>query len=243
MRATCEERRQAQGGWTTEEAGRNPKGVFGKWHPHSEHRSELADFFGGLATVIRQSCLVGICSVVRVDDLERFNAEHGTDLEPYPLAAYGCMLLTARDNLTGMPIELVFDHVEKVDSRLAKARTYAAADKVYEPGICDATTVTSLPKTITWRDVPALQAADFFAWEYRKNHENVSEWFEFMEKPEDWDDRWAHFEQWSLQKFGSKIPTTRKSATALIDGNEFYGIIWDYKNLCDAHRTRGGAWS
>jgi hypothetical protein len=48
----------------------NPAGVFGKWHPHNEHRSELADFFGGLATVIRQSCLVGICSVVRLNDLE-----------------------------------------------------------------------------------------------------------------------------------------------------------------------------
>jgi hypothetical protein len=221
----------------------DPKGVFGKWHPPQDHRAELADFFSGLAKVIGQSRLVGICSLVRVADLDRFNADHGLTLEPYSLAAYGCMLLTVRENLPGMPIELVFDHVEQVESKLAKARAYADSDKTYEPGICDATAITGLPKACTWREIPALQAADFFAWEFRKNHENVSEWFDFMDKPDDWDARWDHFEQWSLDKFGSKIPTTRKSAVALLDGNEFYAMIWDYKNLCDAHTARGGVWA
>jgi hypothetical protein len=221
----------------------NPKGVFGKWHPPHEHKAELADFFGGLAKVIGQSRLVGICSLVRIADLERFNGERGLSLEPYSLAVYGCMLLTARDNLRGMPIELVFDHVEQVESKLRKARAYADSDQKYEPGICDAVVTTGLSKALTWRDIPALQAADFFAWELRKNHENVSEWFEFMNKPDDWDERWDHFEQWSLQKFGSKVPPTRKSAAALLEGKEFYAMIWDYKNLCDAHGARGGVWT
>jgi hypothetical protein len=220
-----------------------PKGAFAKWHPHDEHRAELVDFFGGLAKVIGDSCLVGICSLVRIADLDRFNAEHGENLEPFSLAAYGCMLLTARDNLPGMPIELVFDHAEKIESKLARARAYAEFDKQYEPGVCDAVVTRGLPKTQTWREVPALQAADFFTWEFRKNHENVGEWFDFTGKPDDWDLRWEHFEEWSLQKFGSKIPTTRKSAVALLNGREFYAMIWDYKNLCEAHRARGGLWA
>jgi hypothetical protein len=221
----------------------DPKGVFGKWHPHEDHSAELADFFRGLADVIRQSRLIGICSLVRTADLQRFNEEHGLNLEPYPLAAYGCMLLTARDNLPRMPITLVFDNVEKAHSKLEKAREYADSEQKYEPGICDTVVTTPLEKPLTWRDAPALQAADFFAWEFRKNHENVGEWFDFMDQPDDWDERWAHFEQWSLQKYGRKVPTTRKSAAALLDGNEFYAMIWDYRNLCDAHQARGGVWS
>ena len=220
----------------------NPRGTFGKWHPPADHREELADFFGGLAKVIGQSSLVGICSLVRVADLERFNTEFKQDLEPYSLAAYGCMLLTARDNIPGISIELVFDHVEKVDSKLATARAYADSDQ-QEPGICNTVVTAGLPKTQFATDIPALQAADFFTWEFRKNHENVSEWFDFMDKPDDWDERWNHFEQWSLQKYGDKVPTTRKSAVALLDGNEFYALIWDYKNLCDAHHSRGGVWA
>jgi hypothetical protein len=220
----------------------NPNGPFGKWHPSQSHREELAAFFGDLAKVIGQSRLVGICSLVRVADLDHFNTEHNLRLEPYSLAAFGCMLLAARDN-PGMPTELVFDHVEKAHSKLAKAREYADSDIKYEPGICDTLVTTPLPKALTWRDVPALQAADFFAWEFRKNHENVSEWFDFIDKPDDWDERWDHFEQWSLQKFGSKTPTTRKSAVALLEGNELYAMIWDYKNLCEAHEVRGGVWA
>ena len=221
----------------------SPTGVFGKWHPSWEHQAELAKFFGDLAGVIGESHLVGICSLVRAADLDRFNKDFGQNLEPYALAAYGCMLLTAGDNLPGIPIELIFDNVEKVQSKLAIAREYADSDTRYEPSLCDALVTTPLSKALTWREVPALQAADFFAWEFRKNHENVSEWFDFMDKPDDWDDRCTDFEQWSLQKFGSKIPTTRKSAVALFDGKEFYAMIWDYKNLYDAHEARGGVWS
>jgi len=222
---------------------RDPSGVFSKFCPPNGHLEELADFFGGLAKVIGQSRLVGICSLVRQSDLDRFNAEYSLALEPYPLAAYGCMLLAARENLAGMSIELVFDHVEKAHSKLARAREYADSDKTYEPGICDAVVITPLPKACTWREVPALKAADFFAWEFRRHHENVSEWFDFMDKPDDWDARWDHFEKWSEQKFGGKVPPTRKSAKALLDGNEFYAMIWDYKNLRDAHEARGGAWA
>jgi hypothetical protein len=220
----------------------NPNGPFRKWHPPQDHHEELADFSRDLAKIIGQSRLVGICSLVRVADLDRFNTEHNLSLEPYSLAAYGCMLLTARDN-PGMPVELVFDHLEKAHSKLEKAHNYADSDTKYEPGICDRVVTIPLAKALNSRDIPALQAADFFAWEFRKNHENVGEWFNFMDKPDDWDERWDHFEQWSLQKYGSKIPTTRKSAVALLDGNEFYAMIWDYKNLCDAHELRGGVWA
>jgi hypothetical protein len=221
----------------------DPHGVYAKFHPPQEHREELADFFGGLAKVIGESRLVGISSIVRQSDLDRFNREFEQSLEPYPLAAYGCMLLAARENLEGIPIELVFDNVEKVHSKLGKAREYADSDKIYEPGICDQTVTTPLSKGLTWREVPALQAADFFAWEFRKNHENVNEWFEIVDKPDDWDDRAVHLDKWLTEKFGDNSSGIRKSASALLNGNEFYTLVWDYKNLVDSHEIRGGVWA
>lgn len=222
---------------------RDPNGVFGKWHPPQEHKEELADFFGGPAKVIKQSRLVGIVSLVRQTDLDRFNAEFGQSLEPYPLAAYGCMLLAARENLEGMSIELIFDRVEKLPSKLAKAHDYADSDKIYEPGVCDAVTTIPLARGLSWREVPALQAADFFAWEFRKNHEKISEWFEIVDKPNDWDSRTEHLDKWLIEKFGDHTSLIRKSAAALLNGNEFYGLIWDYKNLLDSHNARGGVWA
>jgi hypothetical protein len=221
----------------------DPNGVFSKFHPPQEHREELADFFGGLAKVIGQSRLVGISSIVRQPDLDRFNRDFGQALEAYPLAAYGCMLLAARENIEGISIELIFDNVEKVHSKLGKARDYADAEKIYEPGICDHTVTVPLSKGLTWREVPALQAADFFAWEFRKNHERVSEWFEIIDKPDDWEARADHLDKWLTEKFGDNTSSIRKSAAALLNGNEFYTLIWDYKNLVDSHKARGGVWA
>lgn len=101
-----------------------PTGPFAKWLPSSEHRAEWASFLGDLARVIDDAYLTTICSLVRIEDLARFNSERGLHLEPYPLAAYGCMLQAGK-YYTGYPTELVFDHVEKVESKLAKAREYA----------------------------------------------------------------------------------------------------------------------
>jgi hypothetical protein len=218
------------------------KGPYAKWCPHGEHREEIAAFMADLAKVVRQNDLTAICSLVRQVDLERFNAEHRTSLEPYPLAPYGCMVLAARQNPKSKHIELVFDNVEKVHSKLGTALSYAEADTVYDPGLCHVIQTIPLSKGTTWRDLAALQAADFLAWEYRRNHENVGAWFDLINRPEDWDARWSHFEEWLTLNVGTSIPAIRKSAAALINGTPFYGLIWDYKNLCDAHRARGGAW-
>src|SRR5262249_81389 len=110
----------------------DPNGVFAKWYPAKDHQAELADFFSGLAKRIYQSGLRSFCCLVRLKDLARFNAEHGLNLEPYALAAYGCMVLVGKD-YKEHSVELVFDHVEKVTSKLAKAREYADTDTHYGP--------------------------------------------------------------------------------------------------------------
>src|SRR5262249_50618553 len=144
---------------------------------------ELADFFAGLAKVIEQSWVTPFCCLVRQKDLDRFNSDYGLRLEPYPLAAYGCMLLVGKE-YRGHPVELIFDRVEKVESKLATARAYADSDGYYGPdGIFDDVIATGLSKGYTFKKVPALQAADFWIWEYRKNHLGMDEWWSLEDRP------------------------------------------------------------
>jgi hypothetical protein len=221
----------------------DPRGPFAKWHPPEEHESARAAFFADLAKVIGRSGLTGFNCLVRLRDLARFNSEHGLNLQPYALAAYGCMTLVGKDYL-GKSTELIFDHVEKVESKLAKARQYAESDYYYGPdGIFDSIVITGLPKKLTYREVPALQAADFWAWEYRKNHLNLGEWWALEERPQNWgDEQWEHMSQWVTDKFGSFEDATRKSLQELLRRSRFTCMIWHYGELCDAHKARRGVW-
>jgi len=223
----------------------DPNGVYGKWYHAGEHKRELANFFEDLTKVIGRSGLVPFSSLVRLKDLERFNSETDLSLQPYSLAAYGCMLL-AGQWYGNVPAELVFDHVEKVESKLARAREYADSDIYYGPdGIFDKVVITGLPKHLTFREIPALQAADFWVWEYRKNHLKLDEWWSLDDRPEDLDAQWEHMLQWVNEKHGSFEAATRRSLQELIrrSSNQTPGIIWSYRQLCEAHKARGGVWA
>lgn len=221
----------------------DPNGAFKKWFPAEEHEPELAAFQGDLAKVIGQSRLRAFGSITRIKDLKHFNAEHGLRLDAYALAAYGCMFVTGKEYI-GQSVELVFDHVEKVKKKLATAQAYADSDHYYGPdGVFKKVNVLGLAEGCTFREVPAIQAADFWVWEWRKHQLKISDWYETEGLPEDWEARWLHMNRWLRQKFSAKAPLLRKSARALLERASFLGIIWDYKNLCDAHKARGGLWS
>jgi hypothetical protein len=217
-------------------------GPFDKWHPPTEHEPARRAFLSSLTNVIVESHLFGILSGVRCGDLERFNKERGLTLEPYPLGAYGCMLLAARQNLRRMRIHLVFDRVEKVESKLATARTYADADKYWQ-GECDAVTVTGLAKGVQLQDLPAMQAADFIAWEFRRAQERREEWHATTSVPADADEAWEQLEEWIIAKFGSHEASIRKSAIALIEPQRFANLVWDYRTLNEVHDLRDRVWT
>jgi hypothetical protein len=220
----------------------DPKGVYAKWHPFEKHQDEVVAFFTDLTQIIIDCWLRPYFSITRVNDLKRFNAEYGLDLDPYSLAAYGCMLGIAKDHLNGVTAQITFDHVEKVASKLARASEYAEADMHYSR-VHEMVLPVPLPSNLTFKDVIPLQAADFLIWEIQKNHLRLEEWFLIPDKPTDPDERDAHMDQWALEKFGNVRPPARKSLEAVVDGGAPPGgIIWDYDNILSAHRLRGGRW-
>jgi hypothetical protein len=224
------------------ELGR-PNGPYAKWHPLKEHKDEIEAFYRDMTALISECRLSGFYSIVRIADLERFNADTGLKLEPYPLAAYGCVLMIANEygDLTS---EIFFDSVEKVHSKLGKASDYAVSDNYYGRALGNVA-LMPLAKNLTARQVMPLQAADFFTWEMQRNHLNADEWHYLPDRPINEDERWKHFQRWSFEKFGmADGPPPRKSLEALMKhAAPVAGIIWDYDQLCLAHRLRNGIWS
>jgi hypothetical protein len=218
-----------------------PDGVYAKWNPPKDHQPEWIRFLGDMGGVIEHCRLLGIASIVRLEDLDRFNRQTGLALEPYPLTLYGCMILLAKE-YPGEPIQITVDRLEKASAKVAVAQKYADSDSVYA-GDFDRTVVSPLPKELTFREVPAIQAADYIAWEYRKNHRNINDWFLLGDKPRDFDERWDAFNDWYMLKYGDQRSTLRKSAEPLLRNNRFTSLVWDYDQICDASRLRGGVWA
>jgi hypothetical protein len=110
-------------------------GPYKKWLPAQDHIEEIAAFFSDLVKVIRECRLKWFGSTIRIKDLERFNKEKRLSIEPYSLAVYACMLEVGRQNPDEI-VDLFFDRIEKVHSRLEKAEEYAKSDK-YHLGVTD----------------------------------------------------------------------------------------------------------
>jgi hypothetical protein len=101
------------------------------------------------------------------------------------------------------------------------------------------------------KKVLPLQAADFFAWEWRLQVDRAG-WWDQPNKPEDWDDRWQEFKAWMERE----KPRTRKSIMALMERTQFAGLIkpamvapscWTFRSVGfptyeDLHAIRFRAW-
>lgn len=220
----------------------DPNGPFREWMENTPDAvNAKAAFFAGLVNVLRVCQLQPFGATVRIPDLDRFNRETNAGIRPYPLAAYGCWLELGQ-KYQGIPVEMVFDRVEKVESKLATAREYADSD-TFHTGVCDHLVAIPLPPKLTFRDIKPIQAADFAAWELRKNHLTHDEWFAIEDKPIEWDARLAHFKNWCLEKYGTALPPSRISFLELFTMNKPEGIVWDYRAIRIAHEARGGVWS
>lgn len=222
-----------------------PDGVYAKWFPLKDHPEELDAFFADMVRVIHGHRLQPFFSVVRIGDLERFNAETGLNLQPYPLAAYGCALSLVQHGLGPLDTaEIFFDRVEKVAGKLAQATEYAEADTHFVPQVYERSILVPLNNDKNFKRLMPLQAADFIAWEVQKFHLDwADEWYRLPDKPTDYGERWLHSENWRTERYGTKVPPARKSLVALAGGASPLGKIWGYDTLKEIHRLRRGVWS
>jgi hypothetical protein len=222
----------------------DPNGVFKKWHPPQDHQDEVEAFIKDLVKAIRASGLRMFGSAVWLKDLEQFNREKNVQIKSYPLAAYACLTQLAH-HYERAPVTANFDRADKIDSKLVTARAYAESDKFLFPGACDLVSSVPIPRGLTAKDIPPLQAADFGVWEARKGYLTIQPWQMISDRPlGDREAQWQHFKEWSRLTYDQEYPIQRKSLEALIEGNmPIKWVLWDYHQLCLTHAERRGVWS
>jgi hypothetical protein len=219
----------------------NKSGPFAKWLPPQDHAEEHLAFFTDIVETIGACRFGAFGAIVRTRDLDQFNADKGLSLDPYSLAVYACLLQISKV-YPDQFVTMIFDSIEQVHSRLKKAEDYAQSDASH-PEAADYVQLMPLPRKATWRNVKALQAADFLVWEIRKHHTQQKEWWELPDRPSDWQDRFEHYQEWSKKKHGTRLPPPRKSLGALAMRQPLNGMVFDYRGLSLAHDARGGIWS
>ena len=145
----------------------------------SRESEELAKF---IVETISNSRIRPFGSVVRTNDLKRFNRHNTQTLNGYSLNIYACMRLIVqiygRTKLEGGGyVQMVLDRIGKGQQAIDIAKGYADTNDLF-PDMAELVLPVVLPKTQLAKTVLPLQAADFIAWECRKNVEEYHGWFE-----------------------------------------------------------------
>jgi hypothetical protein len=235
------------------------RGAFAAWtkgDPEADARE--ARFLGALAGAIGAAALEPFGAVISLSGLRRFNAETGAGLSAKALAIYGCALDIRRRH-PNEAIDLVVDRMDAGSAVVESAKRYAVSDSYY-PESRNFPVARVLPKVGSEgsHNTPGLQAADFLAWEVRKNYELKREWLESDDaSPDspDWgnslfnwwvENRIKHMRKHNIKELPLTLDMTRRSLSALGDAapaDGINGVIWTYRTLIQAHKVRGGNWS
>jgi hypothetical protein len=218
-----------------------PGSPFESWKGDEPRREAL---IAALALVVRQSDLTGAGAIVRVPDLVRFNSDNGLQIQAYPFGVYATLVELSR-RYPNESIETIWDKVERHHTKLALARDYADSD-ISSPGCGAQIEMFPLEKCRSSKDIPALQIADFIAYELLKAHRDRNDWF-LTEEPKIEPVMWGASQADWLQAQGREWPGNRKSYMAWQGGptspRPMDGHTWTYKSLTHRHRQRQGIWS
>jgi len=187
---------------------------------------------GDLIKVIAGADLSCVGSLIRLPDLREFNAENGMNIEPLPLAMYATMgqmhQLYPNDN-----IEAIVDRLDKPEAIIATAVEYAASYIAYDPG--EKISWTPLKGSDSFRNVLPIQAADFVAWEARKEHERKNGWWKDVKRGKAHTD-WLLSEMIWLGNQGLPYPNHRMSFSVLANAIKIHAGVIDYDFITKHHR-------
>jgi hypothetical protein len=219
------------------------------------------------AMLTRSAEVIGVCglsafaAVVRTDDLRRFNRETGLQIEAYPLALHHLLGEIAL-RFSGKMMDLAVDRVARPYAKIDKAFEYMAAHPLHPEchEIAKNFGLAPLQKGLTFRNVRAMQAADFLAWETRKSVHVKDDYFRNL-KPDRTQDEW-YFDLllWSIRRQARGEVTVHKPGSTIgevrnlpIDESQSYdslseitpitGSILDYHYMSGQNHLRGGIWS
>jgi hypothetical protein len=202
------------------------------------NEAERVTILKALINTIKECGLTGFGVVIRLPDLRRFNAERDRNIEALPLALNVCM----NDIYVEDPwrkIEMILDGFDKPYQVIEKAEAYAA--RHWSDDVSQNTTCLPLKGCQNYKNVLPMQAADFIAYEIRKNVESRRDWFDSTMGDDP--DTWEETERRWLASKGLPYPYIRKSLQGLLATVPVTVSIRDYRIFCYLDDKRGGKWS
>jgi hypothetical protein len=237
-------------------------GPFEGWTNDEDGREKEKNFLADLVQVVAEAKLDGYGIIVALDDLARFNTENSTQIDPLALCflsqGMGIQLAYPEDE-----VQIVVDPIHNAQERLTLARGYIRSNPT-TPDAIDRLPIFTLlnqKSAISARNCPALQAADFLAWELRKHYELKKEWFATEHKQlRPGEDPWFSLMTWEARRryqsaiLKGFIPTktnpfviptrlSRTSLAMLANASTARLGIWDTAALHAHHALRNGVWT
>jgi hypothetical protein len=205
-------------------------------------RARCDELFDAVTNTFKKSGVRPIGNMTRLQDLHRINSERGRCLNAYALNIYRCMVFIKqiyREQLVGDAIsEMRLDANENTGPAIDAAYHYAATD-LFTPNITQHVTALKLPLGRA-KSLPALQAADFIAWEIRVWTEQQAEFWDNIPDGLTTQDLRAAHAKWSKHH---EWPFKRKSMRDLMTGRNSIMGVWTYRDLCMFDDARSGVWS
>jgi hypothetical protein len=188
-----------------------------------------ATFFRDLAGVIARNIRYCASSIVRLPDLKQFNQDYGLKIGGYPLALYGC-LIELRKECRDEDISIIVDKVPRGDVDCAKR--YAETD-TWEDLKSSGLPIMPLEKSDSFKTVLPIQAADWWAWEVRKNEVDRLGWDISEEDRANLVSVYRAYSAWKpeFEAEHGREPRERKSAWSLYKAIPSSGVSWDYANM------------
>jgi hypothetical protein len=220
----------------------NPSGMYS-----SLSRDKQKEFFSALIGVIESLDMAAFGSTVRFADLRRFNAETTLALDAYSLALHECCLWMGHHCYEQI-IEVFVDRFDGVTSKIALAENYCKSSANLAGDIAlDYISVNALPKELGARKVRPLQAADFFAWELRREITHEDEWWGAIKPLTPKDSQFMSRIIWHAKRAAShsiSFPYHHRQSHARLRraSPPIVANIWDYQALCEVNEVRGGVW-
>jgi hypothetical protein len=215
------------------------KGYDGKFAKFKDNPSLTKCFFRAMATVVNDCCLHAYSSTVWANDLVRFNSEHGQSVNDYALNLYSCMRFL-KVEFGDAEVEVLVDRSNDVHHKMALAEGYAESDGGVT-GITDTIGVMPINKARTAKTLLPLQAADFLAWELRRDAQEMEPWVSTLTGDESYQE-YLRGRAIFLRSNKRNVPFHRRSLTALVQATRLRHTDWGYRELVANHQERGGVW-
>jgi hypothetical protein len=221
---------------------KSPKGPYAQFKDNPAQTLKLSEAVIG---TFKKSQVRPIASIARLNDSRRFNEERKRGLNPYALNIYACMFLTRQC----FRIPLIGDSVahlwlDKSGSFTGPACDcavrYAQTDRTFSD-LADRVFPSPMPKARLARTTPALQAADFVAWEQRYFIQEYRDFYDARPLGESKQDLRTALTKWAAET-GRTYPFKRGSMRAFMLGTLATSFAWTLNVLCEFDDARGGVW-